>query len=78
MSTAIAPTLGKVIRLARVDAGYTQAQLAKIIGSKQSTVSMWESGRQRPRLGQIGPLARALNIDSSALLAAAEGESGEE
>lgn len=32
------------LKAARIMAGYTQAQLAKVIGTTQSTVSSWENG----------------------------------
>lgn len=34
----------KHLKAARVMAGYTQAQLAKAIGTTQSTISAWENG----------------------------------
>lgn len=34
----------KHLKVARVMAGYTQAQLAKAIGTTQSSISAWENG----------------------------------
>lgn len=70
-----APVLGNLIRQARIDAGLTQAGLSALLnGVQQSTVSMWESGKQRPKITQLAPLANALRIDRDALLAAVDAE----
>lgn len=36
------------IKIMRIKAGLTQEQLAKLIGSTQTTVSHWECGRSTP------------------------------
>ena len=44
---------------------------------KQSTVSMWESGKQRLRIHQVIPVAKVLGIDPTALLAAVDAETAQ-
>lgn len=41
-------TVGQQIRTLRHAAGWTQAELAKRIGSRQSKISEWELGRVMP------------------------------
>ena len=38
----------QIIKL-REDLGLTQQQLADMIGAQQHTVSLWETGKNRPR-----------------------------
>lgn len=70
----IAPVLGNLIKLARIDKRLTQDELGEALDVRQSTVSMWETGKQRPRVHQLGPLAAALGISRDALLAAVDSE----
>lgn len=70
MKKVIAPVLGPLLRSARLDAGITQTELADIVEVKQSTVSMWESGRQRPHLHQVPLIAETLGIDATSLVSA--------
>ena len=76
-ATVVAPVLGSVIRSARIDAGLTQTELADKVGVKQSTVSMWESVKQRLRIHQVIPVAKVLGIDPTALLAAVDAETAQ-
>lgn len=46
---------------ARIEKGYTQHKLAKLIGTKQSVISRLESGRANPSMGFLKKLAQALN-----------------
>lgn len=44
------------VKAIRAELGWTQAQLADHLGVDQSTVSMWETGRLKPR----GPARKLL------------------
>ena len=57
------------LRDARLRAGLTQSQLARLIGSAGGErVSKWELGVQSPRPEAIRKLAQVLNVDPSQLL----------
>jgi hypothetical protein len=44
---------GALIRAARVDAGLTQAALARAAGTSQPTIARYESGRSEPRASTL-------------------------
>jgi transcriptional regulator with XRE-family HTH domain len=46
----------------RIRLGYTQADLAQMVGATERTVRNWESGRRVPQLSRRRPLARALEL----------------
>lgn len=64
----LSPTLGRVIRIARTEKGMSQATLAEKVETIQSTISLWENGRARPRVPQLLALAEALDVELTALL----------
>jgi len=67
--------LGAAIRSRRERLGLTQAALGLEIGASQRRVWEWEHGRRDLRLvGSLAPLAVALRMSVTALLAAAETE----
>lgn len=64
-----APTsLAKLLKLARVAAGLTQVELGQKIGTGQSTISAWESGKAKPNTTYILALARATGADRDQFL----------
>lgn len=67
-------TLARLIKTARVDAGLTQVDLAAKIGTVQSTISAWESGKAKPNTAYILDLARATGTDRDAFLDALESD----
>lgn len=46
---------------ARIEKGMTQEELARKIGTKQSVISRFESGRANPSVAFLKRLAQALN-----------------
>lgn len=50
------------LKAARVNAGYTQAEAAKLIGINKKTLSFWETGKTTPRIKQIPAIEKAYKI----------------
>lgn len=63
---------GEIVRQARVQLGWDQAELAQRLGSvRQQAVSRWEKGTSRPRRAMVAQLADLLGLDVNELLLAA-------
>lgn len=45
------------LRQLRTENGYTQAEIAKIVGLQDSTVRMWELGKSEPKIKTLIILA---------------------
>lgn len=56
----------------------TQTELAEKLNVKQSTVSMWESGRVKPPLNKISALAVALNVSPGEIVSCILGDTANE
>ena len=54
--------LAALLRQVRLDAGFTQAQVAESIGETQSYVSKYENGEQRLDLMELEAVCKAVNI----------------
>jgi len=54
--------LQALLRQLRLDAGYTQAELAKRLGQPQSFVSKYESGERRLDLVELRQICEAVGI----------------
>jgi transcriptional regulator with XRE-family HTH domain len=68
-------SLGQRIKRLRKSAGMSQAQLAEACGWKsQSRVGNYEVGSREPTLADIAAIAKALNVEESALLLKASTE----
>lgn len=52
----------------REKAQLTQKQLAETLGIVQTTVSMWESGKAKPRLGTLIKLSRVFGCSIEELV----------
>jgi transcriptional regulator with XRE-family HTH domain len=52
----------------RSDAGLSQTQLAKAVGTSQSAVSQMESGERKPSFDMLRRLAKALKVSPAHLL----------
>lgn len=59
--TALEYQVTRAVVMARVKKRLTQADLAKSMGTKQSVISRFESGRTTPSLSFLKRLAHALN-----------------
>lgn len=56
--------IGSLIKQARLQKGYTQEALAKMVGVQKSAVAKWENGRvSEIKRSNIGSLSEALGID---------------
>lgn len=63
----------KRLRLARKNAGFTQAKLAEALFVSQSLITAWESGARDPGSEMIARLADVLHVTTGWLLGAEEG-----
>ena len=60
--------IGARIRKFREDRGYSQIELAQLIGVSNSRVSNWEQGINRPDADILVNLCKTLNVSPSDLL----------
>lgn len=61
--------VGKKIKKARLEKGYTQEELAEMVGVKKSAVAKWENGRvSEIKRTNLHKLSIALNINPNTLL----------
>lgn len=56
------------IKKARLDAGYTQTQVANETGISQSIIAYLETGKREPSLENLGILADFYNVSTDYLL----------
>ncbi len=66
------------VRKARIDAGFTQTELAQRLGVTQSTVNRWESGRHDPSRDMVVRIAEAVGISTSWLEVGSDADPGSE
>lgn len=55
--------VGRAIRDARREVGVTQAELARRLGTSPPYVSLLETGRGNPTIGQVSAVASALGVE---------------
>lgn len=60
---------GTIIKRLREERGMTQLQLAQMLNVSDKAVSKWETGRGYPDITLLGPLAAALGLSVTELLA---------
>ncbi len=65
-------SVNKNIKVLRQRAGWTQDELAKILGVARSTVTQWESGWSSPRMGAVEKLANAFNVNIEDIVSSRE------
>ena len=56
------------IRAYRIKVGYSQAELANLIGVSDAAVCMWETGKTAPRAALLPKLAALMNCTVDDLL----------
>ena len=61
-------TIGQHLRIIRQEKQISQEELAKKVFATRQTISNYETGKSSPDLAMIGALAKALEVDSEALL----------
>ncbi len=64
--------MGTRIQNSRQALGLSEAQLARRIGVKKTTLVNWESGQTAPRANRLAELAGVLNVPLMWLIAGAE------
>lgn len=52
----------------REQAGFSQAVLARKLGVRQSTVGMWENGKNKPQNSKLEMMASIFNVSTDYLL----------
>lgn len=62
-------TLGGRIAMLREEAEYTVAELSRIIGVKQTTLTNWEQDRSEPRINKLVALSGVLGVSPVFLMA---------
>jgi transcriptional regulator with XRE-family HTH domain len=62
-------TLGGRIAMLREEAGYTTAELSRIIGVKEMTFTNWEQDRSEPRINKLVALSGILGVSPAFLMA---------
>ena len=67
-------TTGELIREARKKKGLTQRELGELLGMSDVGVAQWEKGLRNPRLETRQRIAKALDIDVTALMSDSEKE----
>lgn len=60
--------IGNQIVLLRTSHGYTQDDLAKLLGYSKQTISNWETGLKTPRMGAIQKLSDFFNVNKSYII----------
>lgn len=55
---------GPIVRQCRTLAGLSQVEFAERLGTKQSVISRWESGRDVPRLDTLGRILSACGFEA--------------
>ena len=61
-------SIGHRIKFCRKERGFTQSELAEVIGVSMQAVSKWETDTGMPDISQIVPLAKALDVSTDYLL----------
>jgi transcriptional regulator with XRE-family HTH domain len=63
-------TLGELIVARRRELGLRAADLARLVGTTEATMSRWVNGRSRPGAGNLQRLAEALQLPPASLIEA--------
>lgn len=57
-----------LMRQARLNAGFSQRQVAQALGVSGTSVYMWESGRSQPSLGHLVAIERLFGLPQGMLI----------
>ncbi len=60
--------IGNTIRSLRKEAGFTQTDLAKKLGTTQDTVSLWELNKSLPDILMLVKICKLFNVSADYLL----------
>ena len=63
MGTKLDKSIGTRLKHFRTNAGYTQAQLAELVGCETSTIGHCENGKSRISLTLLNTIAEKLNVE---------------
>lgn len=61
-------TFGETLKTARINAGYTQDELADKLAVSRSAIAKWENDRGMPDIASLKALAKALDVSVDYLL----------
>ena len=61
-------TLGLNIKFARIKNGVSQEELAELVNTSRTTISMIETARQNPTILKVIDIAKVLNVDINELI----------
>lgn len=64
--------ISEQIRKKRLQLGLSQTELARRLGVRQSTVAMWETGKNNPEYGKLLAIAETFGVKVSSLTGEAE------
>ncbi len=64
--------LGETIKSLRLEKGFTQPQLAEMVGVSKGMISVWENNINEPKASYIQALAQALEVSADYLLGLSE------
>lgn len=67
MDTNRLKTLGLNIKMARLRQGISQEELAEMVDTSRTTISMIETAKQNPTILKIIDIAQALKVDVNSL-----------
>lgn len=60
-------TFQTIFKTLRINAGFTQQELAKRMKVSQSTITMWENGKRQPDIETLEEIADLFNVDMNYL-----------
>ncbi len=60
--------IGDLIKEKRLEKGYSQEELARVLYVSNKTISKWETKRSIPNVDMLLPLCKVLNIDLNAVI----------
>lgn len=74
MATQTSILFGERLRKLRKEAGYSQDDLAKMVNTSKSSISMYEKGQREPGLETLAAFANIFQVDMNCLFEYSEGE----